>query len=607
MKRIFCILLAMFLICSPLAVSAEDSTGLLAELEGATVGGKMFNFADYPKVSGGEAQLLAFMEKGYSFDGNQSNYAMMVYVYNPSETAIVESGKNKITLATKFDENGVAEDYESFSLQFIDKTDNNRFYKFQVIDHVSAHDGEKIVQRVDKAGRRYTVSEIELQYVGNSLPDAIPVGQTFLFTGYQANKNLAVSTGYIETIELEVESTYWRSETSSLGEGHQNQLNSVYFSVPNEYFEEYGELQKIKAEWNEQKTSPVVVVDNQAVVSSLESWIGVEVGKHNEDCPVMFYSWDEDNDPDYLYNCTVSASNWSAAKHKITTLGYIYYDSEITVGDIGVKDTVLKKHIQDKEYADWLFSDSVDEGRTQGAQTKEISFDEMIDLESFGDTNNWWDSFWTCTIKNLDAYESFTDIPPIYKVTEFDVASTKDAATIAANLYISEDDVDRDEEGNLGLRNAYVEAVNNDSQLILFRFAATDYYRWNLARIEMNGENISKTTTGYIATETVFLGFDIIELTFFKDGLSTVIPVVSASQDIVSDITSPEEKYPDLGDGFDWSWIKTLVSLLAFLFLVVILMNPAMIGIESLGGIVSNSVDSIRTTVRRWTDKGGKK
>ena len=63
------------------------------------------------------------------------------------------------------------------------------------------------------------------------------VGTTYRFTGYAAgygqNSNeestLRCEIEKLETISLSVKHTFYRSETSSLGAGHQNQLDTVYF------------------------------------------------------------------------------------------------------------------------------------------------------------------------------------------------------------------------------------------------------------------------------------------------------------------------------------------------------------------------------------------
>ena len=75
------------------------------------------------------------------------------------------------------------------------------------------------------------------------------------------------------------------------------------------------------------------------------------------------------------------------------------------------------------------------------------------------------------------------------------------------------------------------------NRIILFRFANTDYYAAPAFRSGYSG-SINDTDT-YVAQQTVFLDFDIIDLTFNKDGVYTVIPVVASPTDVIKDFDPP--------------------------------------------------------------------
>ena len=130
----------------------------------------------------------------------------------------------------------------------------------------------------------------------------------------------------------------------------------------------------------------------------------------------------------------------------------------------------------------------------------------------------------------------------------------------------------------------YNEATTLDPQnpddemktVFVFRFAQTEYYSRSLEvgyyrttfPVQNSGWVFNYTThpTGY-AQSTVFLNFDIIELTFLKDGVFTVIPAVSDPIDIYSDTEVPKVENPGLPD-----WLKIVLAVLALIVLLVILM-----------------------------------
>ena len=73
---------------------------------------------------------------------------------------------------------------------------------------------------------------------------------------------------------------------------------------------------------------------------------------------------------------------------------------------------------------------------------------------------------------------------------------------------------------------------------------------------------------GYVAQETIFLDFDIIHLTFEKDGVLTVIPVVSDPLNIGGNLDNMDDDIND--DGVAWWKIVILLVLLAPILPVII-------------------------------------
>ena len=600
MKKLLAFLLVLIIVgTNLLPVYAEDAaSGILDELEAGTVGGKPFNFADYPKIAGADAQLLAFAEVGYSYSGNQSGYGLYIYVYNPSEKTIIESGKNKVTMAVKYDSAGVARGWEKFDLQFVDKTSNNRFYKFLVVDHASAHDGNKIVQRVDRAARTYGISEIELQYVGNANALTVSVAQSFTFTGYQESGNLGIKAENVLTFEIDnLSHTYWRSKSSSLGFGHQNQLNTVYFPVSKALIAEYGTLNAMKASWNEQKTMPIVLLNSMNVYNELLSWVGVDIGKYNKDCPYNFMTREYTGADALFYNYGGWATPGVGDSRTLTILPYVFYKEKFEKGKIGVSSKELLDHIQAKNYADWLFAEKVDEGRTKGYQEVLIDAGDLFDLKSFGSTHSWWLNFFSHGLSWNKMYDDFENVAPIVEVTSKDLSSKSDSV-VAAEFFIAEEDVP-------DLRKAVTAAEKQNQTIWMFRFAATDYYTYELEFGSTSWTDWSSAgCQGYYALETAFLDFDVIYLTFGE----TVVPVVMSPIDIVAPVTDPVVG-PLVSDFPDASFVKKIISLIAVVLVVVILWKPVMKLFSVSADLVSNMAGDVRQSIRniKGNKKGGKK
>ena len=125
------------------------------------------------------------------------------------------------------------------------------------------------------------------------------------------------------------------------------------------------------------------------------------------------------------------------------------------------------------------------------------------------------------------------------------------------------------------LKSTYNDAITvngkNDEEkvLVLFRFATSDYYSEAVDIMELGKGFLGadKVTKGqaYIAQESVFLDFDIIQLTFNKEGVYTVIPVVSSPMDIVGGITPPIITTMELDM---WQIILLILGLICLLIII---------------------------------------
>ena len=78
--------------------TAYENTNVLDNLEGATIGGKAFDIADYPHDDEGRPQVISLVEFCYSYYADkQGDFGLYVYVYNPQDIAFdMATDRNKI-------------------------------------------------------------------------------------------------------------------------------------------------------------------------------------------------------------------------------------------------------------------------------------------------------------------------------------------------------------------------------------------------------------------------------------------------------------------------------------------------------------------------------
>ena len=158
-------------------------------------------------------------------------------------------------------------------------------------------------------------------------------------------------------------------------------------------------------------------------------------------------------------------------------------------------------------------------------------------------------------------------IEPIYAVKDSDISYDNNG--ISSALLLDKNDVD-------DFKTYYNNAKAQDKTTFLFRYAVTDYFAGTLTIDDSQSTNgLLIKDTAYMAKETVFMDFDIIQLTFNRDGVYHVIPVVSNPIDVVGAITPPVEF-----DGNNW-WIIVLIF-------------------YSLTTIYQNSTIAYETLYQRW-------
>ena len=569
----------------------------------------------------GSIQFVTFVEYCYSANAlNFGNYALYVYIYNPARIPISErQDANSVEMAVGYDEEGKPNDYANIPLKLCGISTgelSKLIYKFRVMDGGTLLRNAR-TQETDNGYRRYDIAGVQLWETGKDNAVDYGVGGTYKFTGYakgygtdgNAESNLLCTVEELETVELDVKHTFYRTQTSSKGAHYQNHLDTVYFAVPKRFFDTYGTLQRIKAEWYEYKTKDIVVTSNQDFYDKAYPWLGKATGEigeynlidYNEDIGISLGQ----NAGDYGGGLQGAQWGWNLGTGYLhvpaQTLYYLFkvddieaYDPYADIVSIGgVESNALYEYIKDydKSYnggtlsikdgtisAD-LFADDIDDYRKLDTEFGKIQqgysyydFDADVDLQtlsSWKETDpSFWDNWvnwglWDTIFGGIPEEESKT-VSPIYIVQESDLDGNDNE--VADRLLINANDVQ-------ALRDYFKDATtvsgkdDEKKQVVLFRFATTDYYSAAVDIMELRTIIPDKHISGqaYRAWESVFFDFDIIQLTFNRDGVYTVIPVVSSPMDIVNAITPPVQMPSE------WEWWQILLAIVLIVLLIIIL------------------------------------
>lgn len=563
------ILLTAMMIFPSGIVSAEtsinfDSTDVMDDLSSCVIDGEAFDINDYPKDPYGTLQVLTFVEYCYSFyENNNGNYGLYIYLYNPALTKFEASHVlNKIQMAVSFNDMDYADDYQKFSLKLCSKSSDGLFYKYKVVDPDNTL--LSMVQEFSKthAGlRQYYVSGIELVKRGEYNATEYNVAMNYQYSGFaegygdSENFPLSMTSAGIETLETEVHYTWWRPEGETEGGNNiQDQLNSVYFSVPNELLEKYGVLQAVSMEWYECVTKPVFVIGNSDVYNRLINYVGKVVNPYNKD---VFYGLSSSLGN---YNCLVEDKPLTA--NLINRLYYIFSSASKNAKDYTLSGEEILDYIKNYngsgekingKYYSELFEDFVDEGRQIGYNQVEVKAEDEMSLTSYNLSQSFWQKCFG--IANYEL-EEFNNIKGIEEISSIDFSLSD--SSFSSKYFVNKEDVS-------DIKEYCVASQLAGRTVFLLRYAVTKYNSVetsNMYSIDYMGDTYGRILddNAYGFRQTVFLDLDIIDVTFFKDGVSTVIPVVSSPIDGIADGTPPVK------DPVNW-----LIYLISIIFGIIVL------------------------------------
>ena len=599
------------------------------------------DFTNYPRNASGECEIVYFTEYCYSVNSDvSSHYGLYVYVYNPTEKEITITDLNKVNIAVAFGDNGEASEYLKLSLLYVDKTDNNRFYKFKITDsqrmlsvaqkYASAHNGI----------RRYELIELETVY--GSVVKASGISKIYEYSGYGAycDKDRTPMSSLVckdygaRSIHLELDHTNYRfavDEKTCISD----ELNSVYFSVPESYFNEFGDLTKIAAEWYEYKTKYMFVTSDDGAYAALKDLRNIRINEFGQkidengqvlDAATLSYwrvFWfitsrtihSELTGADSKYY--IGNSFNGKCREDVDDDGIFDFDGsdDWTFGYWDEDKNELTGAWDSQDYLNWLFlRQEVEDSEDYRVSRQEVE-DYMKDYTKLfpGEelvlgkyaSSLFVDSIDTDRLNLLEDYASGAtsgyiqmefDINDVYEFLDTDREQSKwnkfwhgqayDTYPYSPIVTLSAADLDLSDDafsekfyvGKEDVKRIKENArkdLKKDKVPVLLRFAITDYYA-STARFDYAEEDAFEMSEqdGYVAQETVFLNFDVISLTFVDpDGAgAVVIGAVSDPIDIINGLTPPSDLKVE-----ETSWFKIvvrLVLLIAACVLLIPLLTP---------------------------------
>ena len=606
---LFCLLSAITGSVPTLAVASADEASnaytfdtspVLSDLYSATIKGKEFSPGDYEYDADKDIELLAFAERSYNHDTSvQDDYALYLYVYNPSGVSIPNSEQNMVSMS-------IGEgSYEKYSLSLCNYSPEPYemlYYKYRI--DLQGDKKQSILNAIDPNERVYNISGVELVNENNN-PIEYKVGERYVYTGFSegygeiATENTLKCEVYSQdTLFLEPQFTSYRPEgNNGVDKYTQDSLHSVYFAIPNDVLEAYGEINAIRATWLDAVLNPFIVTENIALYDyTVANYLNTKkLGdyKYRFFGDPMFYTSVFETSMSYGYYWGNNTDNLSYiymdVYHDNVKYPTSYYSKNfkpinfmVLTGDIE-NDIISSEEIQNKvletsaslnddELVLDKYASSIFQSVAKKFTTLEIKATDEKSLDKYVCDQTWWEKLF-----GIDSYynDALNHIKSIEPVTNFSGTNEH----IAERYFISPGDADKFVE----YCNA---ATENDSTVYVLRYQISDYKAQDLltCTVEYNSSELiggyrykNTYTAGWdsyvVMRETVNLGFDIIEVSFMsEDAKETVLPINMSPVDVFPNVTAPLEDKNE-------SWLVYLliaiaVGLVLVLFIFLMIRYP---------------------------------
>lgn len=569
---------------------AAETGNIMKDLSTLTVDGKAFNVEDYPADAEGTPQLIAAYEVGYSFyTNNQDDFALLLYIYNPSQIAVVDDIRNTVQLKV-----GNSQRYDKYDLKLIEHSENKLFCKFKI--NFTAEEKATVLENVDRDGRRYEVSTIEIYEEGTNAT-SYPIERTYVFTGYgkgygqttDEESTLSGTLNYTEegaTVSepIEVHHTTWRPEGNKQDAGKyvQDSIHSVYFAIRDDLAAQYDYLNSVQCEWFEALTAPIFVTGNAEVYKAVQKLIKSQKGQFIDDGNIETGAGSS-----VPPSMTLAPKEFDLSQFKYALVGgradsiagqtHVKYTAELTlnVGGSSFDNEVVTKqrlealywnifageiidgeYIGDSDVGDYVVTSSEIENYVKNIHLffndcevagkypsylfeswgtekhKEvIPVGKTYTLTSEKIVQSFWEKvFGTSHVENKEIFKA-------HAIQEVE-SLTGNQTTDCANYYISERDYDDFYD--------FYKANKDNSTIYLLRFATSDYTQMQVYTYQYTSGIESLVapvkvidSNAYFAQTKTYLNFDIIDLEYVKEDKNYVIPVNMSPIDIFPEVTPP--------------------------------------------------------------------
>lgn len=535
---------------------AQDHSNLFPEID----------LSKYKGVTGDFIELLTVYEnitiaEDYTWDGQ-----VYLYLFNPSGKQITGG-----TLTCP-DDDGKSSSFSLIPVVTMEdvSTEDWRFMKLEVTGHWWHQYKKNDDGSFNIHNRQRRITDLTLKFEDGS-SKTFPYNGAFVIEDKQTGDKVtakSVKGNFESKINLEINYTYYRTDTSPKGKYYHNQVDSIYFNVPNYLKESYGKLTDVKLSYQRARTEPIFVTDDTTLYSYLKNNLGKDASTYNSSLPKLYWI-DSSNSNGINYGLTY---NVKLGDSGTALFPFIHHSSReinrmvsaFLVDDVNAGIRAPESTVASEKLIKWMYDYTKKFGfgypssfvgpRPEGTPTGYQGASGMVSGSFFSEV----DDVTTVNVARLDLkadsykknhsfFSEWAEYGFRYAIggisTDFDLNLSEKIVAIEEDWQLAgnSDKLYYAEMDESAMQNCYNKSKANDSTMYLVRFNVSQYYMHPLT-VDMDGKSYSDIA--YMAEEDVYLNLHVLELTYENElGVKTAIPVSSNHIDCVARITT--EKTPE--------------------------------------------------------------
>lgn len=635
-----------------------EEQGVMDDLGAVLSSDKIQEYKDGAKTVYNDALVLHTMEFGY-ISRDLSDFGFYIYVYDPVCGADLTSVTAQMCLLES-----TSSQYKEYGCTMLSKDGYFSKHRVELGDNATM---------LNWSERVYKISGITVES-SKYIKDCY-VGTKYTYTGNMKGYGSEIDTLTCrifaqDTIMLYTEFTYYRTTGSSKGLYWQNQINTVYFSVPNTYVEDYGKLSAIYHSYKEYETGPMVVTNSALFGPYMQSLYESNKAAAFEEGQYAISDFEKrevafgsalDYTGSFAFNYSEVTDNKLFTKTidspfvisgdltmdrimNFTSLPFWFYDpnlasrenNEVAVTSDDIFNFISShpmiytgtfEELTDHAIEKYPYAEPRPGVTVNGKPLDNTEANKAVDATRLHYISTFYGTHFTEILDEYNGVMDFRDSSNIKTLLSYDISHTtyqkiQDFGLFAflfGNAYVKGDETISNihplaviEESDLSLSDAdfsrkylvnksdvskikwsYNNAKSKGETLFLFRFDISDYfaksqkvYYYDTFMIDEWKEDVS---VAMVCRQSYYADFDIIALTFDKDGVETIIPVVHTPKDFIGDITTPSEVAPPI----NWSALISVACVIVILF---VFRKPIS---KTVGAVCSGTGKVIKSMTRR--------